>query len=127
VYLFHHPDLVEELLVHRHREHHKHHSFFWSNVEAVFGRGLLTNEGDDWLRQRRLIQPTFQPERVARYAEIMIDRTRAQRSRRRGLGKAASASWICWIRGLSSGSASRQAMSARSYVSRAFSYSPSSS
>jgi cytochrome P450 len=74
-YLVHHPDLVEELLVHRHRDYTKHHSFFWSNVEAIFGRGLLTNEGDDWLRQRRLIQPAFQPERIARYAEIMVERT----------------------------------------------------
>ena len=74
-YLVHHPDLVEELLVHRPRDYTKHHAFFWSNVEAIFGRGLLTNEGDDWLRQRRLIQPAFQPERVARYAEIMVERT----------------------------------------------------
>jgi cytochrome P450 len=74
-YLVHHPDLVEELLIHRHKDYSKHHAFFWSNVEAIFGRGLLTNEGDDWLRQRRLIQPAFQPERVARYAEIMVDRT----------------------------------------------------
>jgi cytochrome P450 len=74
-YLVNHPDLVEELLVHRHRDYTKHHSFFWSNVDAIFGRGLLTNEGDDWLRQRRLIQPTLQPERIARYAEIMVEWT----------------------------------------------------
>jgi cytochrome P450 len=70
-----HPALVEELLVHRHREYTKHHSFFWSNVDAIFGRGLLTNEGESWLRQRRLIQPTFHPDRIAEYAAIMIDRT----------------------------------------------------
>ena len=70
-----HPALVEELLVHRPREYTKHHSFFWSNVEAIFGRGLLTNEGEGWLRQRRLIQPTFHPDRIAEYAAIMIDRT----------------------------------------------------
>lgn len=75
VYLVHRPDLVEELLVHRHREYTKHHAFFWSNVEAIFGRGLLTNEGDDWLRQRRLIQPAFHPDRIAEYATIMIERT----------------------------------------------------
>jgi cytochrome P450 len=70
-----HPSLVEELLVHRHREYTKHHAFFWSNVDAIFGRGLLTNEGESWLRQRRLIQPTFHPDRIAEYAAIMIDRT----------------------------------------------------
>ena len=75
VYLVHHPALVEELLIHRHREYTKHHSFFWDNVDAIFGRGLLTNEGDDWLRQRRLIQPTFQPDRITEYARIMVERT----------------------------------------------------
>lgn len=75
VYLVHHPELVEELLVHRPQEYTKHHSFFWSNVEAIFGKGLLTNEGDDWLRQRRLIQPTFHPDRIAEYASIMVERT----------------------------------------------------
>jgi cytochrome P450 len=75
VWIVNHPTLVEELLVHRHRDYTKHHAFFWSNVEAIFGKGLLTNEGDDWLRQRRLIQPTFHPDRVAEYARIMVERT----------------------------------------------------
>ena len=74
-YLVNHPDLVAELLVHRHAGYHKHHSFFWSNVDAIFGRGLLTNEGDDWLRQRRLMQPVFHPDRIAEYARIMVERT----------------------------------------------------
>jgi cytochrome P450 len=47
------------------------HSFFWKHVTAIFGRGLLTSEGDFWLKQRRLAAPAFHPERIASYARIM--------------------------------------------------------
>jgi cytochrome P450 len=36
-----------------------------------FGEGLLTNEGESWLRQRRLSQPAFHRDRIASYARIM--------------------------------------------------------
>ena len=35
------------------------------------GHGLLTNEGADWLRQRRLIQPGFHRQRVAGLSALM--------------------------------------------------------
>lgn len=47
------------------------HSFFWKHVTAIFGRGLLTSEGDFWLKQRRLAAPAFHPERIAAYGEVM--------------------------------------------------------
>jgi cytochrome P450 len=68
------PDAVERVLVANHRNYVK-HTFFWRKVEAIFGRGLLTNEGDDWLRQRRLAQPAFHHARIAEYARIMVDYT----------------------------------------------------
>lgn len=72
--LVNHPDLVGELLVERHRSVVK-HTFFWRFVRAIFGRGLLTNEGDAWLHQRRLVQPAFRHDRIAEYARVMVDRT----------------------------------------------------
>ena len=39
----------------------------------VLGKGLLTSEGDLWLRQRRLIQPAFSRQRIASYASIMVN------------------------------------------------------
>jgi cytochrome P450 len=35
-----------------------------SEISKVLGNGLLTSEGDFWLRQRRLIQPAFHRERL---------------------------------------------------------------
>jgi cytochrome P450 len=41
--------------------------------KPVFGNGLLTSEGDFWLRQRRLVQPAFHRDRIASYGKIMVD------------------------------------------------------
>ncbi|HUP18741.1 MAG TPA: cytochrome P450 [Gemmatimonadota bacterium] len=71
------PDLVERVLVQGYRDFVK-HRFFWRHVGAIFGAGLLTNEGDAWLHQRRLVQPAFHHERVRRYGEVMIDKTTAR-------------------------------------------------
>lgn len=65
-------DLVEQVLAVRYRQFHK-HSFFFRHVTAIFGNGLLTSEGDLWLRQRRLAQPAFHRERLAGYAQTMVD------------------------------------------------------
>lgn len=47
------------------------HTFFWQHVTAIFGKGLLTSEGDFWQRQRRLAAPAFHPDRIASYGETM--------------------------------------------------------
>ncbi|MGH7558061.1 MAG: cytochrome P450 [Gemmatimonadota bacterium] len=73
-YLLSSPAAVERVLVTNQRNFIK-HTFFWRKVDAIFGKGLLTNEGDDWLRQRRLVQPAFHHERIAEYARIMVDYT----------------------------------------------------
>lgn len=72
-YLVNSPALVEAVLVTRHRNFVK-HSFFWRHVEAIFGRGLLTSEGDFWLRQRRLLAPAFHHDRIQAYGQVMVDR-----------------------------------------------------
>ncbi|MGH7791474.1 MAG: cytochrome P450, partial [Thermodesulfobacteriota bacterium] len=47
-YLLSAPEAVERVLVSNPRNYVK-HTFFWRKVDAIFGKGLLTNEGDDWL------------------------------------------------------------------------------
>ncbi|HEY0193321.1 MAG TPA: cytochrome P450 [Kofleriaceae bacterium] len=50
-------------------------------LRPLLGNGLLTAEGDDHRRHRKLLAPAFSPKRIASYAEIMVDETREQVSR----------------------------------------------
>ena len=68
-----HPDLVEEVLVTHNKCYIKH--FALRIAKTTLGNGLLTSEGDFWLRQRRLAQPAFHRERIAGYAATMVDFT----------------------------------------------------
>jgi cytochrome P450 len=65
------PDFIEEVLAVRYASFRK-HSFFFRHVTAIFGNGLLTSEGNFWLRQRRLAAPAFHRDRVAAYGEVMV-------------------------------------------------------
>lgn len=66
-----HPDLVEEVLVTQARHFIKH--FALRVNPRVLGNGLLTSDGDSWLRQRRLMQPAFSRARVGAYAPVMAE------------------------------------------------------
>lgn len=46
-------------------------------AKTLFGEGLLTSEGDFWLRQRRLAQPAFHKSRVMAYGDRMVELTQA--------------------------------------------------
>jgi cytochrome P450 len=69
VYFLNHPDLIEAVLVRNYQNFLKDHVVRKSRW--FFGDGLLTNEGESWLRQRRLSQPAFHRERIASYAKTM--------------------------------------------------------
>src|SRR5229473_112109 len=69
-----HPDLIEEVLVTNARKYIK--GRVLRANRHVFGEGLLTSEGDFWLRQRRLAQPAFHRARIASYAATMVEYTR---------------------------------------------------
>jgi len=73
VYFLNHPDLIESVLVRSPQNFQKDRVI--RNSRWFFGQGLLTSEGDFWLRQRRLSQPAFHRERVTSYAKIMTDYT----------------------------------------------------
>ncbi len=64
------PALIEEVLVTNSRHFIKHFALRLNPL--VLGKGLLTSEGDFWLRQRRLIQPAFNRDRLAGYAQAMV-------------------------------------------------------
>lgn len=68
-----HPDLIEDVLVTQARHFIKHFALRLNPL--LLGQGLLTSEGDFWLRQRRLVQPAFNRSRIAVYAPTMVDGT----------------------------------------------------
>ena len=69
-YFFAHPNDVESVLVTQYRSFIK--GIGTRANPELFGNGLLTSEGEFWLRQRRLSQPAFHRTRIAGYAEIMV-------------------------------------------------------
>ena len=64
-----HPDHVKRVL----QEKHSHYGrpAFVALMRKVVGNGLLFSEGDSWLRQRRIMQPSFHRDRIAGFASIM--------------------------------------------------------
>jgi cytochrome P450 len=70
VILLNNPADVEEVLVTRQRNFAK--GYFYRILGPLLGNGLLTSEGDFWLRQRRLAQPAFHRERINAYAQTMV-------------------------------------------------------
>lgn len=71
IHLFHHPDHVQHILQGRHRNFCR--SSFYDQMKLLLGEGLLTSDGDFWLKQRRLIQPAFHRKRLDTLAWIMSE------------------------------------------------------
>lgn len=71
-----HPDEVEYVLVTNARNFIKSMSLRSNFFQRLVGNGLLTSQGEEWKRQRRLSQPAFHRERVASYAQVMVDYTK---------------------------------------------------
>jgi cytochrome P450 len=69
--LLNHPEYIEYVLVKNHRNFIK-FPFFFRHVQAIFGQGLLTSEGEVWHRQRRLMAPAFHERRLAGYGEATV-------------------------------------------------------
>lgn len=68
-----HPDDIEAILMGHHRDVVKDVST--RSLETILGRGLLTNDGEDWRRQRRRIAPVFTPNHIRAYADEMVRAT----------------------------------------------------
>ena len=72
VYLVTGPDGVKHVLQDNHKNYCK-DTFQYNLLSTITGKGLLTSDGDFWLRQRRLAQPAFHKQRVASFAPIIVE------------------------------------------------------
>jgi cytochrome P450 len=68
-----HPDEIEYVLVTNAKNFIKSMSLRSNFFQRLVGNGLLTSQGEEWKRQRRLSQPAFHRERVASYGQVMAD------------------------------------------------------
>jgi cytochrome P450 len=71
IYVLFHPQHVEQVLLGKSGNFVK--GITTRANPELFGNGLLTSDGDFWRRQRRLSNPAFHRESIARYAEITVE------------------------------------------------------
>lgn len=71
VFLLSHPDYIRDVLITHNKMFMKGEGL--QRAKRLLGEGLLTSEGEFHLRQRRLAQPAFHRQRIAGYAQTMID------------------------------------------------------
>ena len=69
VYFLNHPDLIESVLISQSQNFAKDKVI--QNSRWFLGQGLLTSEGSEWRRQRRLCQPAFHRGRLSSYGQTM--------------------------------------------------------
>ena len=66
-----HPEAFKLLLQSNHKNYIK--DKFYRKLKMALGEGLLMNEGESWMRQRRLAQPAFYKKRLEALFETMVD------------------------------------------------------
>ncbi len=75
IYQVNHPDGAAQILQGNHKNYGIEGVPGFKTLKLVFGDGLITIDGDRWLRQRRLVQPHFHHRQVATYGDMMVQST----------------------------------------------------
>jgi cytochrome P450 len=73
LHLVSHPDHIRHVLHDNHANYQK--GVGLAQAKRWLGEGLVTSEGDVWSRQRRLMQPAFQRQRLAPFSSVVTDAT----------------------------------------------------
>jgi cytochrome P450 len=79
----HDPDAIQHVLQGNARNYDK-QTMDYQLLYPLVGQGLLTSDGDAWLRQRRLMQPAFHRQRIAALGQMMVEETLAVLARWQG-------------------------------------------
>ena len=90
--LVNHPDFIRPILTQDHR-HFSKNTIHYRMLGQIMGNGLVTNDGPDWVRQRKLIQPAFASRRLARFDQTINALTASRLDRWDGRD-AAEVVWI---------------------------------
>jgi cytochrome P450 len=73
-YMIFHPHDIKHVLQENHRNYSK-DTYLMHFLSPLLGQGLLTNDGQSWLHQRRLMQPAFHRKQLATFGTLMTGAT----------------------------------------------------
>lgn len=74
-YIISKPDYIQHVLLENQNNYKK--AAGYEELRRIMGEGLLTSEGDKWLRQHRLMMPMFHQKSIMTFGEMIMDETRA--------------------------------------------------
>ena len=74
IYSVNHPDSVRQILTQAWPRYTK-NTIDYRVVGRTLGNGLVTNDGEDWARQRRLMQPVFANRAIDKFDIVINDMT----------------------------------------------------
>jgi cytochrome P450 len=72
------PEFIREVLVNHQQELIKERT--QRRMRILLGEGLITSEGAFHMRQRRIAAPAFHRQRIAAYADVMVERATLRRA-----------------------------------------------
>jgi cytochrome P450 len=80
-----HPDGAERVLAQNHKNYRK--GIINAQFRVLDGEGLVTSEGEHWIRQRRMAGPAFHRPRLAAIGGVMADAAESTVERWRGAAR----------------------------------------
>lgn len=75
-YIVCHPDDIQTVLQTDQTKYRSHETRAKEDFKTVMGEGLVTSEGDHWLRQTRMITPMFHRHTVERFCSLFVEEAR---------------------------------------------------